>query len=169
MIWSARSFDGLIFWCFHYCRARNACNLKAAVRGNISRPGGSGTRRGGIIVLADGDDMGQQPDALHLRQPGSRVCDVQRQQVFLPENRWHHGRHTGRCEPLRYRGYVYDTETGLYYLTSRYYNPVWGRFINADGYASTGQGFTGDNMFAYCNDNPVNYMIPREPIRCAIP
>ena len=63
----------------------------------------------------------------------------------------------GAANPLRYRGYVYDTETGLYYLSSRYYNPVWGRFINADGYASTGQGFTGDNMFAYCNDNPVNY------------
>ena len=29
LIWSARFFDGLIFWCFHYCRARNACNLKA--------------------------------------------------------------------------------------------------------------------------------------------
>ena len=38
----------------------------------------------------------------------------------------------GAANPLRYRGYVYDTETGLYYLTSRYYNPVWGRFINAD-------------------------------------
>lgn len=38
----------------------------------------------------------------------------------------------GAVNPLRYRGYVYDTETGLYYLTSRYYNPVWGRFINAD-------------------------------------
>ena len=63
----------------------------------------------------------------------------------------------GAVNPPRYRGYVYDTETGLYYLSSRYYNPVWGRFINADGYASTGQGFTGDNMFAYCNDNPVNY------------
>ena len=63
----------------------------------------------------------------------------------------------GAANPLRYRGYVYDTETGFYYLTSRYYNPVWGRFINADGYASTGQGFTGDNMFAYWNDNPVNY------------
>ena len=38
----------------------------------------------------------------------------------------------GAANPLRYRGYVYDTETGLYYLSSRYYNPVWGRFINAD-------------------------------------
>ena len=46
----------------------------------------------------------------------------------------------GEQNPLRYRGYVYDTETGLYYLQSRYYNPGWGRFINADGYASTGQG-----------------------------
>ena len=62
----------------------------------------------------------------------------------------------GADNPLRYRGYVYDTETGLYYLTSRYYNPSWGRFINADGYASTGQGFVGNNMFAYCLNNPVN-------------
>ena len=38
----------------------------------------------------------------------------------------------GAANPLRYRGYVYDTETGLYYLSSQYYNPVWGRFINAD-------------------------------------
>ena len=72
----------------------------------------------------------------------------------------------GAANPLRYRGYVYDTETGLYYLSSRYYNPVWGRFINADGYASTGQGFTGYNLFAYCNGNPLRYrdssgMLPR--------
>ena len=58
--------------------------------------------------------------------------------------------------PLRYRGYYYDTETGFYYLQSRYYDPTLGRFINADSYASTGQGFLGFNMFAYCNNNPVN-------------
>ena len=40
--------------------------------------------------------------------------------------------------PLRYRGYVYDDETGLYYLQSRYYDPVTGRFLNADVYADTG-------------------------------
>ena len=60
--------------------------------------------------------------------------------------------------PLRYRGYYYDTETGWYYLQSRYYDPALGRFINADSYASTGQGFLGCNMFAYCNNNPVNYL-----------
>ena len=56
--------------------------------------------------------------------------------------------------PLRYRGYYYDTETGFYYLQSRYYDPALGRFINADSYASTGQGFLGYNMFAYCGNNP---------------
>ncbi len=57
--------------------------------------------------------------------------------------------------PLRYRGYYYDSETGFYYLQSRYYDPNTCRFINADGYASTGQGLMGYNMFAYCNNNPI--------------
>ena len=58
--------------------------------------------------------------------------------------------------PLRYRGYYRDSETGFYYLHSRYYDPTNHRFINADVYASTGQGFVGTNMFAYCCNNPVN-------------
>ncbi len=57
--------------------------------------------------------------------------------------------------PLRYRGYYYDSETGFYYLQSRYYDPMNRRFINADCYTSTGQGFLGYNMFAYCNNCPV--------------
>ena len=61
----------------------------------------------------------------------------------------------GLNNPLRYRGYVYDRETGLYYLQSRYYNPTICRFISADNYPSTGQGLTGNNMFAYCGNNPV--------------
>ena len=61
----------------------------------------------------------------------------------------------GVLNPLRYRGYVYDQETGLYYLQSRYYNPEWGRFINADAFVSTGQGLLGNNMFAYCNNSPI--------------
>jgi RHS repeat-associated protein len=62
--------------------------------------------------------------------------------------------------PFRYRGYYYDSETGFYYLRSRYYDPAISRFINADEYASTGQGFIGTNMFAYCNNNPVNLTDP---------
>ena len=64
---------------------------------------------------------------------------------------------SARFNPLRYRGYYYDTETGLYYLNSRYYDSVAGRFINADGYISTGQGLLSFNMFAYCGNNPVMF------------
>ena len=63
----------------------------------------------------------------------------------------------GIHNPILYRGYVYDHETQLYYCQSRYYDPEIGRWLNADAFASTGQGFTGNNMFAYCNNNPVNY------------
>ena len=50
--------------------------------------------------------------------------------------------------------YYYDTETGFYYLQSRYYDPIVKRFLNTDSYTSTGQRFLGFNMFAYCNNNP---------------
>ena len=59
--------------------------------------------------------------------------------------------------PFRYRSYYYDTETGFYYLQSRYYDPAIGRFVSADSFASTGQSFLGYNMFAYCNNNPILY------------
>ena len=62
--------------------------------------------------------------------------------------------------PFRYRGYVYDSETGLYYLKSRYYDPVTGRFLNADMYCDTQSNILGTNMFAYCNNNPVNQIDP---------
>ncbi len=60
--------------------------------------------------------------------------------------------------PLRYRGYYYDSESGLYYLQSRYYDPATRRFVNADSYSSTGQGILGINMFAYCLNDPVNHI-----------
>lgn len=68
--------------------------------------------------------------------------------------------HIANVNPIRYRGYFYDTETKLYYCNSRYYDPQVKRFINADEYLSTGQGFNGFNMFAYCNNNPVMYYDP---------
>ena len=60
--------------------------------------------------------------------------------------------------PFRYRGYYYDTETQLYYLQSRYYNPTTGRFINADGYVNANGDLIGFNMYAYCSNNPVVYV-----------
>ena len=63
----------------------------------------------------------------------------------------------GADNPFRYRGYYYDTETGLYYLTTLYYDPEVCRFISADVYMSTGQGVLGGNMWAYCLNNPLIY------------
>ena len=62
--------------------------------------------------------------------------------------------------PLRYRGYYQDVETGFYYLQSRYYDPVIGRFINADlpEYAAlSATDITGTNLFAYCKNDPINH------------
>ena len=65
----------------------------------------------------------------------------------------------GDKNPFRYRGYYYDTETGLYYLNSRYYNPEFGRFISADTpdviTVSPDSAFWDKNLFAYCDGNPV--------------
>lgn len=60
--------------------------------------------------------------------------------------------------PITYRGYNYDLNTGLYYLQSRYYNPAYGRFLNADDtdiLELTKGTVHGANLFAYCNNNPV--------------
>ena len=62
----------------------------------------------------------------------------------------------GQKNPLRYRGYYYDGETGFYYLQSRYYDTEVCRFVNADGFVTTGQDITGYNMYAYCGNNPTN-------------
>ena len=62
--------------------------------------------------------------------------------------------------PLRYRGYFYDDETGFYYLQSRYYDPEVGRFISSDNQLTTGSNMTGTNLFAYCGNNPVNRIDP---------
>jgi RHS repeat-associated protein len=63
--------------------------------------------------------------------------------------------------PLRYRGYYYDAETGFYYLQSRYYDPAICRFINADTFATTdANGLLSANMFAYCENNPIGNSDP---------
>ncbi len=58
--------------------------------------------------------------------------------------------------PIRYRGYYYDTDTDFYYLQSRYYDPTICRFINADGYTSTSQNIVSYNMYTYCGNDPIN-------------
>ena len=59
----------------------------------------------------------------------------------------------GTVQPFRYRGYVFDEETGLYYLRSRYYNPGWGRFVNADA-------LIDQNLYSYCKNSPMQFHDP---------
>ena len=66
----------------------------------------------------------------------------------------------GTENPFRYRGYYYDSETGLYYLQSRYYDAETGRFINADNVLTDTKGLTGFNLFSYCGNDPVNRSDP---------
>ena len=67
------------------------------------------------------------------------------------------GINIGTINPIRYRGYYYDNETGLYYVSSRYYDPEIGRWISPDNVvAGVGQSVQGYNLYTYCFNNPVN-------------
>ena len=69
--------------------------------------------------------------------------------------------HIGNRNPFRYRGYYYDTETELYYLKTRYYDPETGRFITIDGIEYLDpETINGLNLYAYCGNNPVMHADP---------
>ncbi len=70
--------------------------------------------------------------------------------------------HIGYINPIRYRSYYYDVETGLYYLESRYYDLETGRFLNADSLSYLGEGndLQNYNLYSYCENNPVMYCDP---------
>ena len=63
----------------------------------------------------------------------------------------------GQLNPIRYRGYYYDTETGFYYLQSRYYDPTVRRFLNPDTLILEDAKI---DLISYCKNNPVNYVDP---------
>ena len=68
--------------------------------------------------------------------------------------------HLANLNPFRYRGYVYDNETGLYYLQSRYYDPITGRFLNADetDYIKEPDLSLIINLYVYCDNNAIRYV-----------
>ena len=68
--------------------------------------------------------------------------------------------HIANLNPIRYRGYYFDSETGFYYLNSRYYDPEICRFISPDDASLLGANGTipSYNLYAYCENNPVNHI-----------
>ena len=77
--------------------------------------------------------------------------------------------HIANINPIRYRGYYYDTETGFYYVSSRYYDPEIKRWISPEpnvdyGEFDEGAEILGYNVYAYCFNNPVNNFDPKESL-----
>ena len=104
--------------------------------------------RGDITSIYDGD--GNMVAKYEYDDWGNvlTVTDANNSEITDPA-------HIANLNPFRYRSYYYDSESGLYYLMSRYYDPVTHRFVNADGYLQAGEDILDVNMFAYCGNNPV--------------
>jgi len=71
-----------------------------------------------------------------------------------------YGGELARVNPITYRGYYWDAELGLFYLQSRYYDPMLRRFVSADALLDTSQGVLGTNMYIYCLNDPINMIDP---------
>ena len=67
----------------------------------------------------------------------------------------------GNINPFRYKGYYYDDDVEMYYCKSRFYVPLWHRWLNSDSinYLEP-KNITSLNLFTYCNNNPVMYVDP---------
>ena len=79
--------------------------------------------------------------------------------------------HLANYNPIRYRGYYLDSETGWYYLNARYYSPEWRRFISPDDTTYLDpESVNGLNLYCYCGNDPINFVDPsgHEPISATI-
>ena len=68
--------------------------------------------------------------------------------------------------PFRYRGYMLDEETSLFCLETRYYSPVYDRFINSDTLLANSNSLIGSNLFTYCVNNPVRHIDIAGEVTC---
>ncbi len=70
------------------------------------------------------------------------------------------GANASTVNPFTYRGYVYDSQTGLYYLNARYYNPVTGRFLTEGPHSANNGAALSANEYAYVESDPINLIDP---------
>ncbi len=132
-LYAGNEVIGFIYSCATYIYCKDLFgNITAILDGS-----------GNVVVKYDYDAWGT-PRVLN--SAGTVITDTQ---------------HIGHKNPFRYRGYYYDTETGLYYLKSRYYDPETCRFINMDSVEYADPTYLhGLNLYAYCNNNPIMYVDP---------
>ena len=101
-----------------------------------------------------------QGDVTHIVDESKNIVATYRYDPFGKISNLSSLTSIGKLNPFRYRGYYYDTESNLYYLNSRYYNPEIGRFINADAILGANKDLISYNMFTYCGNNPLNRADP---------
>lgn len=70
------------------------------------------------------------------------------------------GTNAETINPFTYRGYVYDSQTKLYYLNARYYNPAMGRFLSEDPVSPNSTATLSYNEYAYAGNDAVMNVDP---------
>lgn len=67
------------------------------------------------------------------------------------------------ANPICYKGYLFDYETGLYFAKDKVYSPAWGRYLNHADFEkkqNSSYSVNSTNMYAFCNNNPINVFDP---------
>lgn len=98
--------------------------------------------RGDVIRIMDGNGTSV---ASYSYDPWGKVLSVSENSAVAGQ-------------PLRYASYVYDTETKLYYLQTRYYDPETARFVSRDNNFGSVDNPLSQNLYQYGFDDPVNFV-----------
>ncbi len=114
---------------------------------------------GNVVVKYKYDAWGNHA-VLYLNKVNDKEQYSEADEAAFDEN-YAKNKTLAELNPFRYRGYYYDTETGLYFLKTRYYDPEVGRFITIDDISYIDpETINGLNLYAYCGNNPVMNVDP---------